>query len=302
MLIYLEYIMRAMAKKTTKTQKTETHDEITRSTKERSVRNFWIWMEKWSAAISLVVSPKTISLLILLVVLFRSTTLAVGEMRTYLEVFVMVVLSFLTAGFVQDWIDVRGNTVLEKKSTTSIRYLQALKYKIQNVAERIKLLNNKGDARFDEILNLIGNIDKDILNSISDWADINPASTAIVDYFEELRVDGEMIKQLKSDIEDQKEKMKSANTEAMGKLESEIAKKESKIYELQQKISQQSLNNFNIASGTYPSTYSGDTGVNSIFCRNCRRMLSPIDGYDANPLNNGLCNECKKKRLFDIYS
>ena len=290
-----------MANKNIKIQKKESIDEITESIRIKSQRNIWVWMEKWSQAISIAFTPKIVVLLIMWIIFFRSTTSAFGDMRTYLEIIVMVVSSLITAVFVQDWIEARGNTILEKKSTTSIRYLQALKYKIQNVSGRINILDDKKDYRFAEILNLIGNIDKDILNSISDWADINPASTAIVDYFEELRVNEEMIKQLKSDkldLEDQKEKLKNVKTDEIGKLEGEIAKKESKIYELQRKISEQSLNNSGIASGTYPLGY-GYSGVSLASsgagsrCKRCGGMMGAIDSYDANVYTAGLCSNCK---------
>lgn len=297
--------MRAMTKKTIKVQKKETLDEITKSIAKRSARNISLWREKWSFGISLAVTPKIIFLVIIWGLFSWLTLSAKEETRTILEIIVMIFSSILTAVFVQDWMDARGNTELENKSTTSIRYLQSLKYKIKNVADRIREIGKDGMKGYDEILNLIGNIDKDILNSISDWADINPASTAIVDYFEDLRINEELIKQLKIDkleLEEQKEKLKNAKTDVIGRLEGEISKKESKISELQRRISEQSISNFSIASGTYPVGY-GYAGVSTVSggagnrCKRCGGMMSALDGYDPNPSNVGLCSVCKSNTV-----
>lgn len=277
--------------------------QASHKTRDIALANIKIYLtsllEKWLFALSITLTPYAVVPALVTIGLFLYSKSQEGSTRITLEIFEIISSSVFTAVVVQNWIEAKGNTALAKKSITSIRYLQSLKYKVRNVTDRIKLFNKKDDRDFEEILNLISNIDKDILNSISDWADINPASVEIVDYFEDMKLKEDSINKLKDEIKtlkEQKEKLYKDKKTGIEKLEGDIAKKESRISELQEKISEQSLSNISIASGTFPTQFSSPTVSRYIVinsCKKCGKPLSLTDQFDTNPQTQELCTQCK---------
>ncbi|OGM18228.1 hypothetical protein A2V61_00215 [Candidatus Woesebacteria bacterium RBG_19FT_COMBO_47_8] len=277
--------------------------QVPHNTINVSLANIKIYLaslkEKWVFALSIVLTPGAVAPALIAIALFLYAQSLEGTTRIALEIFEIIFSSVTTAVIVQNLIEAKGNTILSKKSVTSIRYLQSLKYKVKNISDRIKIFNEKDDRNLDEIQNLISNVDKDILNSITDWADINPASVEIVDYFEEMRLKEDSINTLNGELKSlktQKDQLAKDKTEEIEDLEKEILKKESDISKLQNKVSEQSLSNLSIASGTFPTGPSGPTLSAYIVnpCKRCGKPLSLSDGYDSNPLTQGLCMECKR--------
>lgn len=252
--------------------------------------------ERWAFAMTVLLTPGSVVAFLITIGLFVYTKTQEGPVRITLEIFEIISSSVFTAIIVQNIIDARGDNAVAKKSVASIRYLQSLKYKVKNVADRVKSINKRGNRDLDEILNLISNIDKDILNSISDWADINPASIEIVDFFEEMRLKEDDINKLTEEVvnlNEQKDRLDKDKGAEIKKLEANINKKESRISELQQRISDQSLSNISISSGTLLSSaiISPSYSVNT--CKRCGSPLSLMDAYDTNSNTEGLCYRCK---------
>lgn len=156
--------------------------------------------------------------------------------------------------------ELSNNSFALKKSISAIRNLQLIKQKVNNLMLRISDLKNDSNTRdFEEIENLANNLNKDIINSISDWGDINPASSAMVDNFEIVSEKEQEIKQLKKDkIELGKnlEKISTTNDAEKKRLKEAIIEKENKIQELQSDVLGINRNNIGLASGT-PMTLSG---------------------------------------------
>ena len=156
--------------------------------------------------------------------------------------------------------ELTNNRFALKKSISAIRNLQLIKHKVSNLLSRVADLKTEENMRdFDEIENLANNLNKDIINSISDWGDINPASSAIVDNFETKNEKEQEIKQLKKDNQELSKNLDdiSTNNKAEKKrLEDAIKEKEKKISELQEDVFGINRSNIGLTSGT-PLTLSG---------------------------------------------
>lgn len=217
--------------------------------------------EKFTYALYIFVEPQTVIAFSLTVGFFILAYYQTGLTRTVLEIVGILTTTWLVEVSTQNLIKASGDTYLAKKSGSSIRNLQLIKYKIANIATRINATRKKQNNRdFDEIENLIQNIDKDILNSISDWADVNPNSQKIVDFFESIAQKEKIVRKLEKEkkaLHAEKQKISKDKTEEINALESEINYKEGLISDLESQVSGQNLANLNILSGSASSPVSG---------------------------------------------
>lgn len=224
-------------------------------------------LQKFTYAAFVFVEPQTIIALLLTVGILVLANFQNGLIRTILEIFGVFTSSWLIEVSTQRWIQAQGDTFLIKKSGSAIRNLQLIKYKISNVETRIQSLQNKQNKRdFEEIDNLIQNIHKDILNSIGDWADVNPNSKKIVDYFESISQKENVIKQLTEKAETlqyEKEKLSANQTEFKKKIERLLEKTEEELGEAKERLNQEIQSRYTTFSGTIsgPTIVNGNQGT-----------------------------------------
>ena len=133
-----------------------------------------LWLREFVLFITLLLKP-------LIIISFIFTVLIIWYSQTQKEAnrLIFEIVATISSGVVgglitNSVIEHFGNTILNKKSGGAIRNLQLIKYKVTNISKRLsELLTHQIRREFDEIDNLVQNVHKDIINSISDWSDIN---------------------------------------------------------------------------------------------------------------------------------
>lgn len=252
----------------------------------------------------LVRPPTIIALALLALVIFFAQSQS-GINRLTMEILAAVLASIVGGLVLYYFIQHTGNTFLIKKGAGSIRNLQLIKGKVKNISERIaKLRQPDRDRDFDEVDNLVGNVQRDILNSIGDWADVNPNSDTLTDFYEVIDVKESEIKNLGKEVEnleEQKKRLAQDKKDEINRLEEEISKKSSEISELQSQVTNISLDNIGVVSGSaltnpsipYPTL--GGTAVSSI-CRSCKNIFYPSLASAFTP-SRDLCDECRQKGI-----
>lgn len=232
-----------------------------------------------------------------------------GTFRSFLEI-VGTITAGMFGGLITDnFIKIMGNDFITKKSAAAIRNLQLIKFKIVNVTERINLLRKKVNRRdFEEVDNLIRNVHKDILNSISDWSDVNPNAEKITDFYETINQNEKLIAQKdkeKRELQVRLNKLdesKTSQTSELKQLKDDIELKIKEINNLRSQVEEFKLDNIGIASGTTsfisgaslsPSGYLGrPPGGLSLYkqCTKCGKSFYPSDmGYGIEQY----CENCK---------
>lgn len=211
---------------------------------------------------------------------------------------ISAIFASITSGIITFYIiEYLQKSTLIKKSVGAIRNLQLIKFKITNVSERIKVLTGDQNKRdFQEIDNLVQNIHKDILNSISDWSDINPASEEITDYYELVSQ-----KQKKIDLlENEKKELEKRQGEAVRiksseitKLSEDITKKEEEIEKLKKNLNDYTFSNIQASGSLASGLNAGSVGFSNynagVKCRNCGNFYQPYVWND-----HGLCQNCQQ--------
>lgn len=184
---------------------------------------------------------------------FSSKTI-IGELKLFYGIVASVLTGVLGGLVTNHFIELSNSNFALKKSVGAIRSLKLIKLKVNNLINRIaELKDEKNERDFDEIDNLASNIDKDILNSISDWGDINPNSTAVVDNFEaigEIQAELKSLKKEKGMLENENQTLSASSAEEKEKLEARIYEKNKRISELELDVFNINRNNVGLTSGT----------------------------------------------------
>lgn len=275
------------------------------SLSKKNLNDFFLYLtsvlREFGIFIYILIRPWTVLSFALTVLLIWFTQSQTGTNRLIWEI-TATIFGGVVGGLITNYlIEHTGNTFLVKKSIGAIRNLQLIKSKVKNINDRIVELKKPSNARdFDEIENLVDNIHKDTLNSISDWSDVNPNSETITDFYELIAIKEESIKKLKSDkidLEDQKKSLAQDKKEEIERLEKEISEKTQGISKLRNQINNLSQNNIGIMSGSVLSMPSISTvgPINNslplLFCKKCGKqfqqsMLSVVG-------RNDLCDTCR---------
>lgn len=232
-----------------------------------------------------------------------------GNFRTLLEIIGAITAGVLGGLITDNFIKIMGNDFVTKRSAGAIRNLQLIKFKISNITERINVLRKKINRRdFEEVDNLVRNVHKDILNSISDWSDVNPNAEKITDFYETINQNEKLIAQKdkeKRELQVRLNKLdesKTSQTSELKQLKDDIELKIKEINNLRSQIEEFKLDNIGIASGTTsfisgaslsPSGYLGrPPGGLSLYkqCTKCGKSFYPSDmGYGIEQY----CENCK---------
>ena len=225
-------------------------------------------VREFSILLYILIKPLTIVTIIPATALIIFAQTQTGMVRLILDIITAFLFS-VAGGLITNYvIQYTGNTFLIKKSVSAIRNLQLIKFKIKNASERISELRKENNNRdFEEVDNLIANINKDILNSISDWGDVNPNSEKVTDFYElvsEKEAEIKKVKFEKEALEKQKASLAQDKQSEKEKLERAISQKNDEIWNLHNKLSKLNQNNIGIVSGSILSnpTMSGSLTFN----------------------------------------
>lgn len=273
-------------------------------------------VERFGKLLKVILDFKAIATFLLTVGLLIYSQGQIGQTRLVFEVVGLLTTSIVAGIVTQNWIELQGNTYIIKKSGGAIRNLRLIKFKIKNISKRLSTLRDKGNSRnFDEVNNLVTNVEQDILNSILDWADVNPDSELLVDYFETIRVREEKVITLeteKKQLEERMGKLDKDKAQLSSRLQTQIDEKIKQISELNAQISNQNLKGINIASGTISGYVSGASLSPSLSpsglkdftvggyvstltnCPKCGNLTTIADQYNSNLSTQGYCAECRK--------
>lgn len=249
----------------------------------------------------IILKPLVVVSSIFTIFLIRFTQSQTGTNRLVMEI-IVAILSSVVGGLITHFsIEYTGNTFLVKRSNSAIRNLQLIKFKIKNISERITQLKKPSNNRdFGEVENLVENVHKDILNSISDWGDVNPKSEAITDFYEMVSARETEIKRLnkeKAELEIQKQSVAQDKKTEIARLEREIKEKDKKISKSFDQISDLNLSNIGIVSGSALSTPTTPSGVTisgmftSRTCKKCGKQFYPT-GIESEYFPD-VCESCR---------
>lgn len=233
-------------------------------------------LKDFSIALHVLIKPLTLIAIVPTILLLIFTQSQTGTARLVLDIITAFCAS-IAGGLVTHYvIEYTGNSFLIRKSVGSIRNLQLIKFKTKNVTERITEFKKENNNRdFEEIDNLVSNINKDILNSISDWGDVNPNSEKVADFYELVSEREQEIKKVKSekeDLEKQKASLAQDKQSEKEQLEKAISDKNSEIWELRNELRKFNRNNISIVSGSVLSNQSETGGISlydSNMCPKC---------------------------------
>jgi len=267
------------------------------------------WVKECVTFILIIIKPWNLLLIFITIGVIYYSQAQIGTNRLIFEI-ISAFLSSFTGGIITYYfIEFVGNSSLVRKSGGAIRNLQLIKYKVANINNRVvDLTTNNNKRDFEEVSNLVQNVNKDILNSIGDWRDVNPASDAIVDFYE-LVSQAESASRSKSrEIVLLEERLNKAKEEEIPKLEKEIEKRNKELSEIQKNVYELNTRYVGYGSGSMASSaslspplsvpssqmYSGGGGSGGVAsarrtCRNCGRNY-----FNTSLLfDNGLCDSCR---------
>lgn len=246
-----------------------------------------------------VITPVSLICLILIVVLTVFLPSQTSVLQTIFTILVTLLSGFVGAIWYDRYKKSYETGFITKKSYSSIRNLKLIKSKISEILTRLKDLRTKDNVRdMDELESHIRNIDKDILNSISDWEDVNPESTELIRAYEEMDLKEKQIIQLQKDTDEIISKKDKETIEVKKDMEKQVTNKNQEIQRLRKQIS--TIESNSLSLGTVSPQYTTASGVslsntpylsinNSYTCIKCGRSYTPTL---LSSINNGLCNNC----------
>jgi hypothetical protein len=238
---------------------------------------------------SLIFKPYSlISTVITIGLIYFSQKQESGIFRSVLEIVAALSASIAGSLISESYFKARGNLFIIKKSTSAIRGLQLIKFKVNNITDRLNQLTNKDNKRdADEINNLVQNVHKDILNSIKDWSDVNPEAGEITDFYDILAQKEAVIKRKnleKRQLEEQISKSDIKQTTEVNDLKKQLETKKEEIFRLKNQLNDFTVANYNLAQGSSSpsisplSRFSGPEELVNLYPLD----VGPQSGYVAN--------------------
>jgi hypothetical protein len=195
--------------------------------------------------------------------------------------------------------NIMGNTLLIKKGNSAVRNLSLARLKVKKISERTKT-----KASPEEIMNLLGFLEKDVANSLQEWNDIIPGVANIEVVYgllaereNELNVALQENEELNNRLA-QEEQLQAGKKE---ELQEEIDKTRKRVLELNQEIGRLET------QAVTTSGYSGYAGYNKVTPFLFPKVEGPLEihtimqcskcgkPYQVKALGDkGLCPDCEK--------
>ena len=270
----------------------------------RGVKNLISVFDEFTHFFKITVAP--IPMICLAVVIYL--TLNISSWPILLQTAFTIVITLLSGLIGAIWYDryKKSNETgsIIKKSYSSIRNLKLIKFKIMEILMRLKTLRSTENIRdMDELESHIRNIDKDIVNSISDWEDVNPGSTDLIKAYEEIELTKRQILQLEKDKGDITINKEKETVEVKIKLEKQVDIKNQEIQKLREQV--RSIESSSISLGTVnPGSYFLDQGSVTFpyqneahrICKECGREYS----QSMTSVDNGKCSICNSGNFLHV--
>jgi hypothetical protein len=140
-------------------------------------KSLWITLwGNWSIFLSSLLDPiLLLPLLFTIFSLYLANKTGTQRDTSILLNIIATILAAFAGGKLFDSIkEIAGNTILIKKGQSAVRNLALARSKTRNISTRA---NSKGEIK--ELINLLGLLEKDIVNSILEWNDIVPGVSNI---------------------------------------------------------------------------------------------------------------------------
>jgi hypothetical protein len=144
---------------------------------ESRPKYLWITLwRNWSVFLSSLLDPiLLLPLLFTILSLYLANKTGTQRDTSILLNIIATILAAFAGGKLFDSIkEIAGNTILIKKGQSAVRNLALARSKTRNISTRA---NSKGEIK--ELMNLLGLLEKDIVNSILEWNDIVPGVSNI---------------------------------------------------------------------------------------------------------------------------
>ena len=143
--------------------------------------------------------------------------------------------SSIAGAFLYDtYKNITGDTLLIKKGASAIRHLSLTRVKTNNISNRAKI-----GALPDEIINLLGLLEKDIANATQEWNDILPGVNKIEEIYAllaEKENELEFEKNERERLDKQLSQEKQLNDSEKTELKKAVQEKDKKVDELYKEV------------------------------------------------------------------
>ena len=251
--------------------------------KKEHVESIWIKVKnQWKIGLGIFASPLIIIPLIAcgLSLYFATYQFTKQPFSLVLNI-IAVVLAGVASGGIWDSVkNIMGNTLLIKKGDSAVRNLSLARLKVKNISERANM-----KASIEEIMNLLGLLEKDVANSLQEWNDILPGVANIEVVYallDEKENELNTAIQEKEELNNRLAHEKQFQAGEKEKLQNDFDKMSKRVLELTQEIGRLQ---------TQAVTTSGYSG-------NISAAMGPIGltglGVGSRKLTVGLCSKCGK--------
>lgn len=145
--------------------------------KKENRDSIWVKVKReWKEGLGIFATPLIITPLIACALSLYLATYEITERPfSFVLNIIAAILAGVASGGIWDTVkNMMGNTLLIKKGDSAVRNLSLARLKVKNISERAKM-----KASSEEIMNLLGLLEKDVANSLQEWNDILPGVAKI---------------------------------------------------------------------------------------------------------------------------
>ena len=206
---------------------------------------------------------------------------------------IAVLLAGVASGGIWDSVkNMMGNTLLIKKGDSAVRNLSLARLKVKNISERTKM-----KAFPEEIMNLLGLLEKDIANSLQEWNDILPGVAnieVVYGLLDEKERELHAAIQEKEDLNNRLAQEKQFQDGEKEKLQNDFDNMRKRVLELTQEVGRLQTQAVTTSGHSgYFFTAAVPTPRRLITARICSRCGKPYEVINALS-DKGLCSDCNK--------
>jgi flagellar biosynthesis protein FliQ len=250
---------------------------------------------QWKIFLGIFAAPLIIIPLIACVLSIYFATYQVTEQPFSLVLnIIAALLAGVASGGIWDSVkNMMGNTLLIKKGDSAVRNLSLARVKVKNISERTKV-----KATSEEIMNLLGLLEKDIANSLQEWNDILPGVAnieVVYGLLDEREKELIIAIQEKEDLNNRLAEEKEFQDGEKEKLQKDLENMKKRVLDLNQEISRLKTqvvitSGYSGSTGPMPRELSGLMELLGSKCSKCGKAYVPINALT----DKGLCNDCNK--------
>jgi len=269
------------------------------SKKERP-ETIWIKVKnQWKIGLGIFAAPLIIIPLIAcgLSLYFATYQFTKPPFSLVLNIIAALLASVASGGIWDSVKNMMGSTLLIKKGDSAVRNLSLARLKVKNISERTKT-----KASPEEIINLLGLLEKDVANSLQEWNDILPGVAnieVVYGLLDEKENELNTAIQEKEELNNRLAQEKEFRAGEKEKLQNDFDKMKKRVSELTQEVGRLQT------QAVTTSGYSGYISTGPIvlsglghlsrnlavgMCSKCGKTYEIINALS----DKGLCSECNK--------